>query len=158
MKIIKAIRGQSILVDDEDFEELSKYKWYVNSGYAARKRRHPDGTPEKTYHEYMHRSILGLEFGIRRAVDHINGDKLDNRRENIRECAQAENCRNRGRTKENKSGFKGVHWDATKRKWQATIRLGGKSKYLGRFDLPEDAHKAYCNAANQLHGEFANYG
>lgn len=92
-------------------------------------------------------------------LDHVNGDRADNRLVNLRECGDLQNARNRGKHPRNTSGFKGVSWDSNRGKWIAQIRIGGKrNKYLGRFDSAVEAHAAYCVAAAQYHGEFANAG
>lgn len=88
-------------------------------------------------------------------LDHVNGDKTDNRIENLRSATNAENMRNTGLRADNKSGFKGVSWNAGCGKWQAHIRVDGKTKHLGLFDAAEAAHQAYCKAAAELHGQFA---
>lgn len=88
-------------------------------------------------------------------VDHINGNGLDNRRANLRACTNAENQRNRGRSANNKSGYKGVRWHAASRRWRAQIVSDGQQRTLGHFYSPEAAARAYDRAARQLHGEFA---
>lgn len=88
-------------------------------------------------------------------VDHINGDRHDNRISNLRLASSSENQRNRKRPKNNTSGYKGVSWIEHYQMWQATIKFDGKNKYLGRFDTPEEASDAYNKAALRHHGEFA---
>lgn len=88
-------------------------------------------------------------------IDHINGDRRDNRWANLRPASRLENARNLKLCRRNRSGFKGVCWDAGRRKWVAYICADRKRKYLGAFTTPEAAHAAYCEAAEQLHGEFA---
>lgn len=87
-------------------------------------------------------------------VDHINGDTSDNRICNLRSATQAENSRNQRISKNNSSGFKGVHWHARRQKWAASIRSNWKLHHLGYFDVPEDASRAYDEASVLLHGEF----
>lgn len=91
-------------------------------------------------------------------IDHINGNRSDNRIDNLRQANNAENLRNRGKTASNKSGFKGVSFDKRTQKWMARIGVGYQARFLGRFDTPEAAHTAYVDAAQKLHGEFANAG
>lgn len=86
-------------------------------------------------------------------VDHINGNRSDNRIANLREAPGWRNAANKGRSKNNKSGFKGV--TLKKKRWQAQIAKDGTSYHLGTFDTPESAHQAYVTAARQLFGEFA---
>lgn len=88
-------------------------------------------------------------------VDHINSDRRDNRSANLRAADRSQNMRNRGATKRNSTGLKGVCWDAGKRKWLAQIKVNGRNKHLGRYDTPEEAHAAYVNASVRDHGEFA---
>ena len=86
---------------------------------------------------------------------HISSDRSDNREANLREADRSQNMRNRGATKRNSTGLKGVCWDAGKRKWLAQIKVDGRNKHLGRYDTPEEAHAAYIQAAMREHGEFA---
>jgi len=88
-------------------------------------------------------------------IDHINCVKDDNRFSNLRESTRAENSRNRMKRCNNKSGFKGVCWDTKSRKWRSRIMAKGEYFFLGYFHSPEEAHTAYCAAAEKLHGEFA---
>jgi len=80
-------------------------------------------------------------------LDHLNGDKTDNRFANLRVVSDSVNCRNRSLRSDNKSGFNGVYWNKQARKWQAQIRGEKKRIHLGYFATPEDAHAAYTNAA-----------
>ena len=91
-------------------------------------------------------------------IDHINGDKADNRWCNLREATSAQNCWNRQKASNNTSGFKGVHWHKAHGRWVARIMIDGKRRHLGAFDTPEEAYAAYCNAARRDHCEFANFG
>lgn len=86
-------------------------------------------------------------------IDHINGDKTDNRICNLREATGSENQRNRSKPKNNTSGFKGV--SLNKGKWMAQIMLNGKRYCLGTFNTPKDASIAYASAAKTMHGKFA---
>lgn len=90
-------------------------------------------------------------------IDHINGVRDDNRWSNLRLATPAQNAQNCGKRAENKSGFKGVSWDKTAEKWVAQISINGKSKRIGRFKTPEEAHAAYVAAAKALYGEFARF-
>lgn len=85
-------------------------------------------------------------------IDHINGNRADNRFENLRAATLSQNCMNRGKPVSNSSGYKGVR--NSRNRWRATIGSGGKRYYLGYFDTPEEAYEAYCEAAKKLHGDF----
>src|SRR6476620_8185168 len=103
MRAIELTKGQVAIVDDEDFNELAQYRWYVDhKGYACRNVLKSG----KTTGYRMHRVIMGAKKGEQ--IDHINQNKLDNRRCNLRFASYAENARNRGKSKRNKSGFKGA--------------------------------------------------
>lgn len=84
-------------------------------------------------------------------LDHINGITSDNRIFNLRQCDDFENMQNQGMSTKNKSGYMGVSFDKERCKWQASISVRGKSIGLGRFDCPEDAHRAYLNAKKSMH-------
>lgn len=157
MKKIKLTRGQFALVDDIDYEELSKYKWY------AQKRRDGDFCAvrnikiprEKHTSVYMSRQILGLERGDFRQADHINHNSLDNRRINIRICTSQQNNMNRNPRSNTSSSYKGVSLDKKRKKWLVQIGIKGKIKTIGRFFLEKQAALAYNKAAKKYFGEFA---
>ena len=145
MKEIPLTKGRVSLVDDEDYERLSRWCWQVTNGYPSRSTR--AGTI------YMHREIMRPAPG--RQVDHINHDRLDNRRVNLRVCTVSENQGNqlaRRRT----SRFKGVSFCRAHRRWRAHITAGGRSRALGSFSSEEAAARAYDTAARQYFGEFAS--
>lgn len=155
--IIELTRGAVSVIDDEDFEEISKYHWHLSSkGYACRRFKE-DG---KWCNTYIHRQLTGLTHHDKLIVDHIDGDKLNNRRSNLRVCTNAENMRNRCQQINNTSGYKGVTFDVDcpLRPWRAIIYVNGKKIRIGWYATPQEAHQAYCKAALELHGEFANFG
>jgi len=88
-------------------------------------------------------------------IDHIDGNGLNNKIENLRECTQSQNIANSKIGKANTSGFKGVTYRKDTNKWQAAIMLNGKHISLGSYEEKEDAAKAYDNSAKKLRGEFA---
>lgn len=158
MKQIALTQGQYAIVDDADYEELSKYKWYAqkrNSGnfYAARTFF---GENNKRYEVYMSRQILGLEKGDLRQADHQNHNTLDNSRINLRVCTQQENLMNQESALNTTSRFKGVHWYKRSKKWRAQIVINKKVKHLGYFIYEKLAALAYNEAAKKYFGEFAN--
>ena len=138
------------LVDDKDFEWASKYPWYLaNTGYAVFSLY----KEEKCKTVCLHRCVLWTPPG--KEVDHINLNKLDNRQENLRIATTSQNQANRGRDKNNTSGYKGVYWRKNKRKWEAAIQVNNKRIYLGKFTTIQAASNAYWQAALQYHGAFA---
>ncbi len=165
MKLIPLTQGQSVKVDNRDYAWLSGFKWcaYRRSNTVA--RFYAVRSTSKFGIVYMHRMILGLGRGDHRESDHINGNGLDNRRNNLRICNHSENLRNLTAKKHSKTGFKGVFFYQRRPthspKWISEIRVNGKTTRLGSyFTSPEDAAKAYDEAAIRLHGEFAklNFG
>jgi hypothetical protein len=153
VKEIPLTQGKVALVDDADYPELAKHRWYVlrprHAFYAARYIV-PKG--EKRYCVYMHRIIAGAGQGLQ--VDHVNGDGLDNRRCNLRLCSQSQNNQNQRKTR-GSSVFKGVSWARTECRWQASIKINGKSRALGHFTNESDAARAYDIAAVKYFGAFA---
>jgi HNH endonuclease/AP2 domain len=91
-------------------------------------------------------------------LDHIDGNRANNRIENLREASRTDNNRNVAIQRNNTSGYKGVSLMRRDNVWVAQITVNRKNYFLGRFATPEEAHAAYCKAAKELHGEFANTG
>lgn len=141
------------LVDDLDFENLNKFKWYAHSqrGKLYAKRNIQVGDNQKTLS--MHTAILGHLNG--KEIDHRNMITLDNQRHNLRHCTRAENQRNRPAQSNNTSGYKGVSWSKKDRKWVAHTRYNDRKIYLGSFTKAIKAAQAYDKAALQYHGDFA---
>jgi hypothetical protein len=90
----------------------------------------------------MHRELLGLTTGDSRQGDHINRDRLDNRRANLRIVTLAENRQNLAAQRGSTSAYRGVSWDKQAEKWRASAKLDGKAKFLGTFEREEDAGRA----------------
>ena len=98
--------------------------------------------------------LSGFSLSKNQQVDHINGDRADNRLENLRVASHAENCQNTKARAHNKSGMKGVGYEPKRKMWRARVSINKKTVWLGYFNSPEKAHAAYCAAAKKLHGEF----
>jgi hypothetical protein len=157
VKQIPLSKGRAFaIVDDEDFDELSKYSWQIVGGYASRHLEWPSGKGGKWRNISMHRQIMGLGDNDDCHVDHIDRNPLNNCKANLRLCKPAENFRNRKVLSTNTSGYKGVSWHAALKKWRAQIQVDGKKIMLGVYETPEAAHQAYCIKAAELHGQFAN--
>jgi hypothetical protein len=154
MKEIQLTNGGVALVDDEDFDELNKYKWFSHKEkYTTYAWRHI----RKGSHQYgkikMHRQILNSEDN--QLVDHINGNGLDNRRSNIRLCTSQQNQMNKVKSENCSSGFKGVSYHSQNKKWRATINFNRKQISIGCYPSEKEAAIAYNNRAIELFGEFA---
>lgn len=162
MQKILLTQSQYTLVNDEDFEYLNQWKWCAhwspktNSFYAVRNEMTAEGK-YKTVR--MHRVIMKEPVG--KVVDHDNHNTLDNRKENLRVCEQAENMHNFRRPSNNTSGYKGVTINRQKSKSRvreyitAQIGVNGKVLRLGYYKTLRDAARAYNEAAIKYFGEFA---
>ena len=156
MKTINLTQGKVALVDDEDFEELNKYKWFAfkngNTFYALRSAKTIN---KKRKVIYMHRVLANTPDGMN--TDHKDRDGLNNQKSNLRACTYAENCRNKLKAPNNTSGYKGVHFHKASQKWTAYLRVDKKAISFGYFDSKEMAHQAYVEGVKKHHKEFANY-
>lgn len=120
----------------------------THNGYTAIKIAQKVYSAHRLAFLYMTGAIPGI-------VDHVNGVRSDNKWGNLRGCTQAQNCANAAKRARNTSGYKGVTFDKRCQKWTAQIMVQRKYHHLGRFETPEAAHVAYCQAAKRLVGEFA---
>lgn len=146
-KLISLTQGKFALVDVEDYEMVSQWKWYYRKdGYAAR-----GAYPGKTI--LMHRVIINPPEDMK--VDHINGECSDNRKSNLRICSNTENIRNRKKQVGTSSIYKGVTWSKTNKKWQSQIHTNKRTIFLGHFLSQEAAALAYNMAAIEHFKEFA---
>jgi hypothetical protein len=137
------------LIDEQDLPLIQGKVWCVSTlGYIVARCKETESTV------YMHRLIMGNPEG--KCIDHINGNKADNRRCNLRLCDKAQNLRNMPkRIGKYTSLYKGVHFDKNRSKWKAEITFEYKNIHLGRFNSQIEAAKAYNSAALRLFGEFA---
>lgn len=146
---IKLNKGLFALVDDTDYPNLVLFKWHVaGRGYVIRNINKGQVGNTK-----MHRLIMRVPDG--QGIDHINGNKLDNRKENLRVCTQSQNSANKTKQSNNTSGYKGVYWENWTNKWRAKIMFEGKNYPIGRFRTIREAVIAYNNMAIKIHKEFA---
>jgi hypothetical protein len=147
MREIPLTQGKVALVDDEDYERVSRLSWRARrdkkTWYAE------TGSAEQAI--FMHTFILGLSAGPE--TDHKDGNGLNNRRENIRPATRSNNCMNRKGW--SKNGFKGVYRVTNSSRWGARIQAAGRMIQIGCYDSPEAAARAYDIAALRYHGEFA---
>jgi hypothetical protein len=126
------------------------------------------GTPSKA--GYLRTTVLGRSFYNHRiiwfmhhgswplSIDHINGDKRDNRIENLREATGSQNQHNKGLNRNNKTGVKGVTWRVDRNRYRARIKVFGKDRFLGDFLSLDEARRVVEDARRALHGEYANNG
>lgn len=155
MKEIKLDHGFVALVDDDMFDKLSRYEWYSHkhtnrhTNYA---KRNVNGRIV-----FMHHFILPRMDGY--LIDHIDNDGLNNQKENLRYATHSQNNANATKRAKAQSEFKGVSLDKRKtrgcKKWSAQVMKDKKSFWLGYYENPVDAAKAYDKKARELYGEFA---
>jgi hypothetical protein len=151
MREIKLSQGKVAIVDDADYAELSQHKWYYGCrGYAVRNVILDDG---KRTSQTMHSEILGETDGL--MTDHINGNRTDNRRCNLRLATSSQNNSNRAPRAGCVSEYKGVRWDNVQKKWYVKIAINRQIKHIGYFRDEKKAAIAYNEAAKQYHGEYA---
>lgn len=155
MRKIKLTQGKFCVVDDKFYQELIKYKWHTDN-----KNRKTDYANNRyTINMRMHRYIMKLAgYNIEnKYVDHINGNGLDNRLENLRLTDKRGNNSNVSKRKNNTTGYKGVVKDNRHDNiFYSRISVDGRCKHLGTFHNKQDAAKAYNEAAIKYYGEFAN--
>ena len=150
---IPLTQGKVAIIDFDDYERVSHYKWYAHKdkatfyAYANTKTECGESVKLKMHRLIMNASIL-------KQVDHINGDGLDNRRSNLRLATQSQNNQNQRKTR-GKSRYKGVSLRCDGKKWCAQVKLNAKIHRLGSFNTEEDAARAYDKKARELFGEFA---
>lgn len=137
------------VIDDEDFELVSKYKWYLSGGRGDRRYVI---SPKKTGGQInLHRLVMGNPKGI---VDHRDHNVLNNQKSNLRVCSFTDNIRNSRKIKECFSIYKGLVYNKSVCRWRAKL-YAGKTIELGYFERECDAALAYNEAAIKYHGEFA---
>jgi hypothetical protein len=153
VKTIELTKGKVALVDDEDYPELSRYKWQAaqrdGRWYAVRTERRKG----KKVGTYMHRQILKPPLVLK--TDHVNGNGLDNRKDNLRTCTDQQNGGNQGVRKNNTSGFKGVCLCKRTKRWAAAITIAFRTIHLGYYATVAEAAQAYNAAAINYYGAFA---
>lgn len=148
--ILRLKNGKSALIDEEDYNRVSKINWSISKARGHTKdyiRGYYNGN-----RVYLHRFIMNFPVGM--SVDHINGNTFDNRKYNLRVCKNKENSKNRVVVqKNNTSGFVGVY--GKENSWRAWIKINGKGKHIGTFKTKHEAAMVRDNYAKKYHKEFA---
>ena len=155
MKELKLTKGYVAIVDDEDYETVSKWRWSAtqccNKIYARRTQKFGN----KKVNIYLHRFLMNVHLCNSSVnCDHKDRDTLNNQKSNLRVCTKAENQRNKTKKKNAQSKFIGVV--KARKNWAARITHEGKAVYIGTYQSEEEAAIAYNKKKIELHGEFAN--
>lgn len=148
-KLVDVGHEMHALVDDEDFQNVSRYRWWL----ARRHRNFYAMGIVSGQRVYLHRFIMSPPEGM--VVDHMNRNGLDCRRSNMRITSKTKNAQNTRHRSHNTSGFRGVYFCKQTGRWRAEIRCNGKVKKLGRYHDKVHAARVYDVNAVELHGEFA---
>ena len=146
MREIPVGKYHSARVDDDNFDSINQYVWSYSNGYAFMTNRYGDRIS-------MHRLVLSLP---KHEVDHINHNRLDNRRSNLRLCDHQQNMMNKKIPVNNTTGYKGVY--KRKSSYYSRIMIKGRRIYLGTWKTSQEAFMAYCQASKLYHKEFGSIG
>lgn len=142
MEMELQVKSHTILLDPNDYDTFKDKTLNINSkGYATHDRG-----------KQLHRTIMDCPKD--KVIDHINQDKLDNRKANLRICTIGENNLNKPLSNRNKVGYTGVHFYKPLNKYMAYISKDKKRHHLGYFETAEEAYYKYCAVAKNLHGEY----
>jgi hypothetical protein len=153
-------RGVYFFIDDIDLDKVSGRRWWASTHGKGLFRIETDlRKSESIKWGRVRVSLARFILGVKRRdrlVDHLNGNPLDNRRENLRVCSFKNNIRNRVLlNKNNSSGFRGVSWDRFRGKWVAQLMYNRKHIYLGRFDKKEEAINSVKRGLIKYFGKYA---
>lgn len=153
MREIALTNGRGVaLVDDADFDALALRRWLWSNGYAYTYLGRAETRPYGHRGGLMHRIVACAPTGM--DVDHIDGDRLNNQRANLRVCTRSENMRNRNASRTTaRSGVLGVHADGAR--WSARLHVNGRTMDFGTFDTIAEARAARIAGEREVFGEFA---
>lgn len=143
-------RGQVAIIDSDDADKVGRWNWACGS-YAFRIHNCP--VLGRRVHMTIHRVVMDAPPGLE--VDHINGNRFDNRKSNLRLATHRQNGCNTRLRKNSRSGLKGASWHPQSQMWRARVYSNGREIHLGLFDTAEAAHAAYREHASRIHGQFA---
>lgn len=153
---IRLSNGDITIVDAVD-ADLLQLRWQCHTSGHNSYATHGSKKHSFSMHRHIMARVTGRPLVKGEIVDHINGNSLDNRRNNLRLCTHAQNIHNQRLSQRNTSGYKGVSYSKKRKKWSAEIKADNVRYKLGHFDTPEAAHEAYCTAATKLFGDFARF-
>lgn len=156
MREIQLTKGQTTIVDDEDYESLIKFKWHAYWNPSSKTfyaNRMSSSNPGPRGIIRMHRVIMNCPNGM--YIDHINKNTLDNRKENLRICNKSQNAGNSKLRVDNKTGYKGIRYVQKMNRWVVYMTQNGNYIHIGTYKSKIEAALAYDDAASDHFGEFA---
>jgi hypothetical protein len=157
IEIISKKHGKHfLLIDDDDFEKVSKYKWCISKNDKKFYVLTNVTTNNKQKKLYIHRYIMSKNNIDNLLIDHINHNTLDNRKQNLRVVTPTQNCNNTSSRTGSTSVFLGVSWYEREKHWRTQITVNKKASTVGTFKDEIEAAKAYNKAAIKHFGEYAN--
>lgn len=154
-KKIPLKNGMFAIVDDEDYERVSKHSWYVGINNNKRFEVYRCIEQGKPTHERLSRFIFNLESSDNRIVAFKNKNNLDHRKENLIICTKKENAHMRRGDMNSSSKYKGVYWETRRSKWRILIQVAGKKIHLGYSDSEDEAAKIYNRASLEYFGKYS---
>lgn len=163
------------MLDYDELHRLFKYEdghliRKITVGKVGKKGLKVGGKPTADNNKYMRVQIKGVTHYLHRVIflmlqgylpeflDHIDGNKTNNKIENLRECTRSQNNQNKILSSNSTSGVKGVSWSKASSKWIAQVGVNGKNRYLGLFKTLEEAKQSVTRFRKEVHGNFANNG
>ena len=152
MKKMKLTNGDFALLDNHDYDKLSKYNWGLGPRKYIQRTKTENG---KQTSVVIHREIMGCIKGDGKTVDHVNRNRLDNRRVNLRLVNRQQSATNCSMGKNNTSGYKGVSFLKSENIWQSRVMFNYKSHFLGNFKTAQEAGRAYDKKTLELNGVYA---
>jgi len=148
--LITTSTNHRIIVSQEDYEFYLVNKWHVSKfGYLVRR------IDTKTIIWFSREVAKRMGLDTTKIIDHIDRNRLNNSRDNLRAATKQQNNSNKSKPATNTSGYKGVYFDNKAKKWRSQISIKNQTKYLGIFTDIVDAAKAYDRAAIEIYGDFA---
>lgn len=162
--IMKSKVYHIVTIDSEDVPRVAIFKWGIShtilpgvwSNFYVTSCAYVRGPEKYQFRVALHRLIMSFPDGM--DVDHINGDKLDNRKVNLRACTRSQNIMNIRTVSKNNIGIRGVFYRKSRDAYISRIMINGKSKFLGYFKSAELAKQARITAELELFKEYSPHG
>jgi len=157
MRNIELTHGKIALIDEEDWDKVKDFHWYLVKEHRTHYAKAYDYSYKPRKSIRMHRLILGIKDSSIK-IDHEDGNGLNNQKTNLRKVTIGQNNKNKQNiSSNNKSGYIGVYWYKAGNCWRAQVRCEGKAYHLGNFKCPKEAALVRDKKAIELFGEYCGY-